>query len=129
LGEFTIDRLEEMVPVKTMKELGEARSTIKRFIREEEIIPDGPGRYRYQVVTRRFPKVARMWRAMRLKGSFTQKEIVKLTGASRIHVRKYFIQLKKQGLIEVVTGQGYEGGRYRLKDPDGAPLEYPKMLW
>ena len=129
LGEFTMDQLEEAVPVKTMKELQAARHAIKRFIQEEEIIPDGPGRYRYQVVTRRFPKVARMWRAMRLKESFTQKEIVKLTGASRIHARKYFIQLKKQGLIEVVTGQGYEKGVFRLKDPAGAPLEYPKMLW
>jgi response regulator of citrate/malate metabolism len=70
-----------------------------------------------------------MWRAMRLKENFTQKEIVKITGASRIHARKYFIQLKKQGLIEVMTGQGYEKGVFRLKDPAGAPLEYPKMLW
>jgi len=112
-----------------MKELREARSAIKRLIREKEIVPDGPGQYRYQVVTRRFPKLARIWRAMRIKGSFTQQEIVKLTGASRIHVKKYVIHLKKQGLVEVESGQGYEKGVFRLKDPAGAPLEHPKMLW
>jgi len=70
-----------------------------------------------------------MWRAMKLKGSFTQKEIVKLTGASRSHVKNYFVQLKKQGLIEVESGQGYEKGVFRLKDPARAPLEHPNMLW
>ena len=129
LGEFTMDQLEEAVPVKTVRELHAARQVIKRFIKEKEIVPDGPNRYRYQVVTRRFPKLARMWRAMRFKGNFTQQEIVKLTGASRTHVKKYVIHLKKQGWLEHTAGQGYEGGHYQLKDPDRAPLVHPKMLW
>ena len=69
-----------------------------------------------------------MWRAMRIKGTFTQKDIMRLTGASRPHVKKYVRYLRRQGLVEAVAGQDYVRGLYRLKDPDNAPLEHPKVV-
>jgi len=128
LGEFTMDRLEETIPVKTFKERRDAREAIRRLIQRNEIVPAGPDRYRYQAARREFSKRARMWRAMRIKGSFTQQDIVRLSGASRNHAEKYFRSLKKQGLVEVVARRGYEKGLYRLKDPDSVPLEHPKLI-
>ena len=129
LGEFSVDDLVTTLDARTYKEVSQIKGIASRLRREKEIASVTPGLYRYQEKQKPLTKIAKMWRAMKIKGHFTQQDIVKLSGASRSHVKKYVIFLKRAGFITPntnVSGRGYKGGLYRLMDPDNAPLEHPK---
>ena len=127
LGEFTVDDLVSRVPVSTYKEKKKVRSVAQGFEKSGEITLLGPGLYRYQAKQTPLSKVARMWRAMKIKGYFTRQDLVKLCGASEGHVEKYVYFLKRGGFIAHVAGQGYEHALYCLIDPENAPLKHPEM--
>lgn len=126
LGEFTLDDLMEALPVYTFEEIWKLRGAIRWLRKSGEFTLVQHGLYRYQARRERLTKVAKMWRAMRIKEYFTKRDIVKLSGASKSHVKKYFIILKRKNYIARVEGKGSKEGVYRLMDPDNAPLEHPK---
>jgi len=126
LGEFSVDDLVTTLDARTYKEVSQIKAIASRLRREKEIASITPGLYRYQEKEKPLTKIAKMWRAMRIKGHFTQQDIVKLSGASRSHVKQYVIFLKRAGFITYVSGRGYTEGLYRLIDPDNAPLGHPK---
>ena len=127
LGEFTINDLTVELHVCTYKEKDRIRRAVKCLKKYKEVVSIGPGFYRYQGQGKQKPlkKIVKMWRGMRIKEYFTRQDIVRLSGASKIHVKKYFIFLKREGFISPVSGRGYKEGLFRLSDPDNAPLEHP----
>ena len=128
LGEFTINDLTIALPVCTYAEKEKARWSVKSLKRSGEVISVRPGLYRYIGKDKTLNKLARIWRAMRIKGYFTRQEIGRLSGASKTHVHKYFMYLERKGIIENSSGgRSYQVGIYCLIDPDNAPLEHPKM--
>ena len=128
LGEFTINDLTIALPVCTYEDKEKARRSVKSLKRSGEAISLRPGLYRYIGKDKTLNKLARMWRAMRIKGYFTRQDIGRLSGASKTHVHKYFMYLERKGIIENSSGgRGYKGGVYCLIDQDNAPLEHPKI--
>lgn len=126
LGEFTVDDLAERVGVYTYKERERFRVTIRELKIRKEIILLGPDLYSYQGKPGPLTKVAKMWRAMRIKEYFTPRDIMKLSGASYTLLRRYFLCLSNQGFINHVSGKGFKKALYRLSDLNNAPLEHPK---
>ena len=126
LGEFTIDDLMDALPVYTYEEIWKVRAAIRRLIKVGEFALVRHDLYRYQAKKERLTKVAKMWRAMRIKEYFTKKDIAKLSGASKPHVKKYFIFLKRNNYIARVEREGSREGVYRLTDTENAPLEHPR---
>ena len=127
MGMFTVDELVSRLPVSTYREKRKIRSVIQGFEASGEAVLLKPGIYRYQGRKQPLSRVARMWRAIRIKGHFTRLDLVRLTGASKGHAKKYIFYLKRKGFIELVSKQGNNYGVYRLIDPDNAPLEHPQL--
>jgi hypothetical protein len=126
LAEFSFDELIDKLHPTTFEGLRDIKRALSRFCREGEVAALGSDRYSY-VGKKKLTKLEKMWRAMRITGQFTRQDIVRLTGASGIHVKKYFIFLKRNGFIVPVSGRGYRGGIFKLADPDKAPLEHPRL--
>lgn len=128
LGDFTINDLTEPLHVYSYEEKRKIRESIKQFVRTGEIVSLNLGVYRYKGRNWTLPLIARMWRGMRIKEYFSIKDIVRISGASKSHARKYFKFLEEKGIIENCSGRrGYKEGAYRIVDPDNAPLEHIKM--
>lgn len=127
LGEFTIDELSNKLNVQAYKDNERLRLAVKSLRKHREIISIKRGLYKYQGKQKPLVKIARIWRAMRIKVYFTLQDVVRLSGASESHARKYIKYLIGKGFVEHVTGKGYTGKLYRLVDPDNAPLEHPKL--
>ena len=127
LGEFTVDDLAASLTVQTYKERESLRCVLRDLKKSKEIILLTPGFFGYQGKQGRLTKVAKMWRAMRIKKYFTRQDIARLSGASETHVRRYIIFLCDKGFIVHVSGQGCKGELYRLADPDNAAYEHPKL--
>jgi hypothetical protein len=125
LGHFTVADLISRLPVKTYKEKDNVQSLIARLRQRGEVEIVRPGFYRYLGRQDSLLKVARMWRAMRIKECFTFRDVERLTGTSKGYVKSYAYFLKGEGLIEHVTGRGYGQALYRISED--APLEPPKM--
>jgi hypothetical protein len=125
LGKFTERELMDIIDPAAYVGLKEIRRALTRFCKEGEVVRSEGGTYSYagrKIVT----KYAKMWRAMLIKERFSRQDIVRLTGASKIHAKKYFIFLRRSGFIESLTGQGYANGLFRLADPENAPLDHPR---
>jgi len=93
--------------------------------RQGEVASIKRGHYRYQEKKKPLSQQAKIWRAIRIKEYFTRRDIVKLSGASDIYVRRYLNFLKGEGFVEHIAGWGYKNALYRLIDPATAPLEKP----
>ena len=129
LDDFTIDELASALSIQTYEEKRKIRHAISWLKKKGEIIKLRRGLYSYQENQEPLSKVAKMWRAMRIKGYFSKRDIVRLTGASKVHVKKYFIVLKREGFIAHVSGEGYQEAVYCLVDPDNTPLDHPKLTY
>jgi len=125
LGEFNINDLAHRVPVFTYRDKYRIAKVVQKLKSSGEILSIRPGYYHYQGKQKPFAKIARMWRAIRIKEYFTRRDIVKLSGASDAYVKRYFTFLKQKGFIEHISGRGYKNGLYRLTYPIEAPLEHP----
>jgi hypothetical protein len=123
LGEFDITGLLDALDAPSFY-AGRVRKVVDDFVRQGEVEKLGANRFRF-VREKALSKLARAWRAMLIKKIFTRRDIVRLSGASKIHIKKYFIYLKRSGFIAPVSGQGYENGIFALVDPENAPLGYP----
>jgi len=127
LGEFTIDELGKELNIQTYKDSEKLGWAVRDLRKNKEIVSVKKGLYKYQGKQGPLVKIARIWRAMRIKVYFTHQDVVRLSGASVSHARKYIKYLIGKGLVAYVSGQGYTGRLYRLVDPDNAPLEHPKL--
>lgn len=127
LGEFTLQELSKNMNIQSYKDNERLRCRVKDLRKNQEIISIRRGLYRYQGKQGPLVKIARVWRAMRIKVYFTLQDVVRLSGASESHARKYIKYLMGKGFVEYVSGQGYGGKLYKLVDPDNAPLEHPKL--
>lgn len=128
LVEFTIDQLAEELKISTYKELQSVRRTIRTLRKTGAIERSGQDTFRYKGHIIGTLK-NKMWRAILVKERFTQEEIVMLSGASRIHVKKFFIMLRRNQIIRQVSGRGYSEGIHCLIDFESAPLECPIKCW
>ncbi len=128
LGDFDSNDLSKALHVQTYKENEKVRRAVKGLKRLGEVESIRPGYYRYKGKQGPLSLIARMWRAMRIMESFTVRDIVRLSGASKTHAHKYFMFLEKKGIIKNSFGRrGYSDGEYSLMDLDNAPLDHPKM--
>jgi hypothetical protein len=124
---FGTDDIALKLGVRTYAEMEKLRSALKGLVRNGEVISLRPGFYRYAKKEKPLSMVAKMWRAMLIKGSFTRRDIGRLSGASITHVHKYFMKLEREGLIVNTSGKrGYKDGVFQLADPDDAPLKHPR---
>lgn len=128
LDEFTIHDLTEPLCIQSYEEKERVKSAIKGLKRIGDVVSVKPGVFRYKPKQKPFSMLAKMWRGMLIKGTFTWRDIVILSGADRTHVHKYIMFLCKNGTIERVSkARSYAMGVYRLTDPDTAPLEHPHL--
>jgi len=125
LGEFNVNDLAHRIPVYTYKDKHKITRILGVLKRQGEVASIRTGHYRYQEKKKPLSKQAKIWRAIRIKEYFTRRDIVKLSGASDIYVRRYLNFLKGEGFIEHISGWGYKNALYRLTDPATAPLEKP----
>ena len=127
LGEFTVDALASKLPIRVYRGIKNVRNVVQGFEKSGEIVLLRQGLYRYQGRQEPLSKVAKMWRAMRIKECFTRRDLMMLTETSIGHVKRYVFFLKCEGYIEHVSGQGHKKALYRLADPDNAPQKHPQM--
>lgn len=127
MSEFTVDDLALRCPASTYKEKREIRSVVQGFEKSGEIILLKPGLYSYRGRQTPLSKVAKMWRAIKIKGNFTQRDLARLSGASKGHAKRYIFFLKREGFISRVAMQDGRYALYCLADPENAPLEHPEM--
>jgi len=125
LGEFSINDLAHKIPVYTYKDKHKIIRVLGVLKRQGEVASIKRGHYRYQEKKKPLSQQAKIWRAIRIKEYFTRRDIVKLSGASDIYVRRYLNFLKGEGFVEHIAGWGYKNALYRLIDPATAPLEKP----
>lgn len=125
LGEFTGDDLADRVPAFTYKDKGRIRKAVQELRKSGEVISIKKALYRYGGKRRPLSKQARIWRAIKIKEYFTRRDIVQLSGASDVYVKRYFTFLKRKAFIEHISGRGYKGGLYCLTDSMKAPLDHP----
>lgn len=126
--EVTVDDICEALNVRTYIEKKRVKQAIKDLKKQDELISLQPGRYRYQIKQTDFVLLERMWRAIRIKGSFTKRDIKKLSEATYPYVDYYFRFLEKAGFIARISGgRGYRTVLFALIDPDKAPLDHPKI--
>ena len=128
LIEFTLDELMEVLHVSSRKGRHLVQKAIGDYGRSGLIEKTGTETLRYKGHTLGSLRM-KMWRAILIKGKFTQRDIVVLSGASRNYVRMFFAHLKKAGAIKHISGRGYEESLFRLIDPESAPLECPVKCW
>ena len=128
LGEFTVNDLTVELHVCTYDEKHKIARSVDYLKRCKEVISIRRGFYRHQGQGKQRPltKMDKMWRAMRIKECFTCQDIVRLSGANKTYVHKYFMFLEGEGFIENTSGnRSYKEGLFCLSDPDNAPLEHP----
>lgn len=125
LGDFSCEDIALALNAHEKKEKLRIREVVKCFKRTKKIIILRRGFYRYNVKQKPLTKIAKIWRAMRIKEYFTRRDIKRLSGASDTHVRKYFTYLKKAGFIYCVSDNGRKADLFSLAEPDKAPLQYP----
>ena len=125
LGEFTGDDLADRVPAFTYKDKGRIRKAVQELRKTGEVVSIKKALYRYEGKKRPLSKQARIWRAIKIKEYFARRDLVQLSGASDVYVKRYLTFLKGKGFIEHISGRGYREGFYRLADPTGAPLDAP----
>lgn len=127
MGEFTVNDIVSRLPAKTYREKRSIKNVIGKFRKRGEAISLKPGLYCYRGSQTPLSKTAKMWRAIRIKGDFTRRDLTRLSGATEGHARKYIFFLKREGFISRVEIQRSKYRAYRLVDPEKAPLEHPKM--
>jgi Fic family protein len=125
LGDFSFGDLASALNAHENDEKLRLREVVKNMKRTKEIIILRRGFYRYNFKQKPLTKIAKMWRAMRIKEYFTRRDIERLSGASNTYVRKYFIHLKKAGFIYRVSDNGHKADLFGLVEPDKAPLQHP----
>ncbi|MFZ0928125.1 MAG: hypothetical protein WAN11_05975 [Syntrophobacteraceae bacterium] len=124
LIEFTIDELAEELHISSHKALHAVWAAMRAFRISGLVEKTAPGTFRYKGHMLGSLKM-KMWRAMLVKGRFSQSDIVTLSGATRIYVRRFLLLLRSKQVVMHVSGRGYSGAIYGLVDPDSAPLEPP----
>jgi hypothetical protein len=128
LDQFTIQDLVEPLHIQTFREKERVRSAVKGLRKIRDVVSIMPGVFCYRPKQKPFSMLAKMWRAMLIKGTFTWREIVVLSGADKTHVHKYIMFLSRARYIERISRErSYARGIYRVADPDHAPLEHPRM--
>ena len=128
LGDFDLNDLTVALHVQSYEEKEKLRRAVKGLKRLDEVVSIRPGYYRYKGKQSPLSLIAKMWRGMRIMESFTVRDIVRLSGASKTHAHKYFMFLEEKGIIKnSFGGRGYSDGEYSFMDPDNAPLDHPKM--
>ena len=125
LGDFSCEDIALALNAYEKKEKLRIREVVKYLKRTKKIIILRRGFYRYNVKQKPLTKIAKIWRAMRIKEYFTHRDIERLAGASNTHVRKYFTYLKKAGFIYCVSDNGHKADLFGLVEPDKAPLQHP----
>lgn len=128
LDSFDLAYLSDTLHAQTYKENLKIKAAVTGLKRIGEVETIRPGLWRYIGKKKDLLLISKMWRAMRIKERFTVRDIVRLSGASKTHVHKYFMFLEKKEIIVNSSGdRGYSSGTYYLVDPDQAPLDHPEM--
>lgn len=128
LEEFTIHDLADRLCVRTYREKARLKIGLKGLKVSGEIISVQPGLFRYKVKQRPFSMTEKMWRAIVIKGRFTWKDLVILSGASKSHVHKYLRFLEHKGIIRRASlSRAYADGCWVLIDPESAPVKHPVL--
>lgn len=125
LGDFTVDDLASVLNIHTEEDLRKIRVVVKDLKFKKEIVSLRRGFYRFQKKQKPLSKIAKMWRAMRIKEYFTRQDIKRLSGASEVYVINYFKYLLGKGFISHLSGSGFKERLYCLNDPEKAPLHHP----
>lgn len=125
LGDFSCGDIALALNAREKKEKLKIREVVKYLKRTKQVIALRRGLYRYKINQKPLTKIAKIWRAMKIKEYFTRRDIERLSGASNTHVRKYFTYLKKAGFICCVSDNGHKADLFGLVEPDKAPLQHP----
>jgi hypothetical protein len=126
-GEFSLVELMEEASVRDYAQKKKLLDVIKRLKVSGELVQLKKEFYQYRQAEKPLMKIERMWRAMRIKKQFSRRDILLLSGASREHLKKYFLCLEKQGHIARTSGKGYQNGLYRLANSETAPETAPRL--
>ncbi|MEW6666224.1 MAG: hypothetical protein AB1512_13525 [Thermodesulfobacteriota bacterium] len=125
-GEFTVDDLILRLSAKTYREKKDIQSAISRFCKYGEVLLLRPGLYRYEG-KQALSLTQKIWRAMMIKGQFTKKDLVRLSGASFSRVNNYVGFLKRSGIVNRAAKLTGNTALYSLSDAERAPLNHPRM--
>ena len=125
LGDFSCEDIALALNAHEKKEKLRIREVIKYLKRTNRIAILKRGFYRYKINQKPLTKIAKIWRAIKIKEYFTRGDIERLSGASNTYVRKYFIYLKKAGFIYRVSDNGHKADLFGLVETDKAPLQHP----
>ena len=107
---FTATELAEQLGVQTYKDLRRVRNVIHEMHRTGEISSVDRGYYQYAAMGpmgRRNDVFRKICRAMHLKGSFSAKDVKKLTDADISYIRSVIRKFKKAETVRKV-GQNFE---------------------
>jgi hypothetical protein len=128
LVQFTIHDLADRLCIRSYAEKARLKGGLKGLKKTGEIVSVQPGIFRYKMRQRPFSMTEKMWRAIIIKGRFTWRDLVLLSGASRSHAHKYLRFLEQKGIIRSIsTSRKYSEGCYILIEPEKAPLEHPVL--